>query len=372
MVKRKVFIWLFCLFFAIMSVVNVFVNPPDYSESENRYLASFPKFSFKELFWGDYTTQLDDYVRDHFFGRDFWVALKAGSEIALQKKENNDVVLGKDGYLLGAVEPVNVEQYKTNYLSVQTFITEMEEAGKNAFVAIVPDAIAVLQDKLPSQYPISEFIETIEGLENDASLHPIPLLQTLCNHQDEYLYYRTDHHWTSLGAYYAYQEICLALGVQPRSIEAFEQTVVTESFFGTMYSKSGVRWADPDAILLLEIPENQYVVSFDGQSKTYNSMFFTEHLEKKDKYSVFLDGNHALTKIVNQNGNGKKILFVKDSFTHSLAPLFAADYSEVHMLDLRYYKGSVSDYMHQNRLDDVVVIYGASNFLSDANLAYIR
>jgi len=228
-----------------------------------------------------------------------------------------------------------------------------------------------LKDKLPASYPIDTLLNSVLELESQSTLNPIPLYDAIYSHRNEYIYYRTDHHWTSRGAYYAYVEICNKLGFNPRTLDEFEITTVSEDFLGTMYSKSGAKWSKPDSVEIFEDTRNKYSVTLD-ESIESDSMFFTDHLAKKDKYSIYLDGNHALTKIVNQNGNGKKILLVKDSFAHALAPLFAADFSEVHMIDLRYYRGSVSNYMDENRIRDVILLYGATNFMTDANLSFIR
>ncbi len=371
MKKEKFLVWLFCGLFGVGFLANVFINPPDYSQEENRYLAKMPKFSLEELFFGDYTTKLEDYIRDRFFGRNFWVGLKAGSELILQKKENNSVIFGDDGYLL-EIPTLDDKQLATNIDKVETFIDNMEESGKNVHVALVPDAILAMKDKLPATYPINSLVSEVEELLNRDTLNHINLFETIDAHKDEYIYYRTDHHWTSLGSYYAYRELVTALGLTPREFSDFSRTDVSDNFLGTMFSKSGAKWSKPDSIFILEILSNRYTVTLDDAGKEYDSMFFTNHLEKKDKYSVFLDGNHALTKIQNENGNGKKILLVKDSFAHSLAPLLASDYSQVHLLDLRYYKGSVSAYMAENDILDVVLLYGATNFMTDAGLSFIR
>jgi len=371
MIKQKFLVWLFCGLFAAAFVANILIVPPDYSEEENRYLAEFPEFSFKELFYGDYTMDLENFIRDRFFARDFWVGLKAGSEVVLQKKENNSVIFGDDGYLMEDPGVIDAEHKAENLEKVEAFIEKNESAGKHAYVALVPNAMLAMKDKLPSTYPIDSLLGSVLELEEKESLNPIKLFDAIYSHSNEYIYYRTDHHWTSLGAYYAYVEICNQLGVTPRSLKEFTITTVSDDFLGTMYSKSGAKWSKSDSVEIFEVPGNTYSVTLDGEIKS-DSMFFTDHLEKKDKYSVYLDGNHALAKIENPNGNGKKILLVKDSFAHALAPLLAADFSEVHMIDLRYYRGSVSGYMDENRIRDVVLLYGATNFMTDANLAFIR
>ncbi len=371
MTKEKILVWLFVGLIGIGFLANVCINPPDYSEEENRYLATLPKFSFEELFFGDYTADLEDYIRDRFFARNFWVGLKAGSEVALQKKENNSVVFGADGYLF-EIPTLDDVQLSENLNKVELFIESMDKSGKKVHLALVPDAILAMKDKLPKTYPIEPLIERVGEVLNRKSLNHINLFETIDAYKDEYIYYRTDHHWTSLGSYYAYCEIMTELGLTPRELSEFTSSEVSKDFLGTMYSKSGAKWSKPDSVFTLEIPENRYSVKLDDDSKEYDSMFFTEHLDKKDKYSVFLDGNHALTKIENKNGNGKKILLVKDSFAHSLAPLLATDFSEVHLLDLRYYKGSVSAYMSENGIREVILLYGATNFMKDASLSFIK
>ena len=100
--------------------------------------------------------------------------------------------------------------------------------------------------------------------------------------------------------------------------------------------------------------------------------YFTDHLKEDDKYPVFIDGNHALTEITNTNAKNGTILLIKDSFSHSLAPFLAENYSRVVLVDLRYYKESVSDLVTTYNPEQVVVLYGIDNLATDTDIVWLK
>ena len=103
-----------------------------------------------------------------------------------------------------------------------------------------------------------------------------------------------------------------------------------------------------------------------------DSMFFPSHLEEEDKYPVFLDGNHGYTKITNPGAPLGKLLLIKDSFGHCLAPFLAEQYQEIYMIDLRYYKNSLTELAEQEGIDQVLFLYGLDNMVNDTNFVWIK
>ena len=189
------------------------------------------------------------------------------------------------------------------------------------------------------------------------------------------LYYKTDHHWTTAGAYTGYTEICKSLGITPADKSLFTVEKYND-FYGTTYSTSGFWLTQPDTIEIWNnknnTEKNISVEIIEGDEKQdYHSMYFYNHLEEDDKYPVFIDGNHAMTRIKNKNANGGKILLVKDSFSHCLAPFLAENYSEVILVDMRYYKNSISELAQQEKPDNILVLYGIDNLATDTDIAWL-
>jgi hypothetical protein len=140
---------------------------------------------------------------------------------------------------------------------------------------------------------------------------------------------------------------------------------VTDSFYGTAYSSSGVRWLGPDRIERWVGAEG--VSLFRGPEETPAPVYAEDKLETKDKYAYFLGGNTPSLIIRTGNGGGR-LLVIRDSYSDCELPFFFAHYGEIHVLDLRYYRQSVQDYVRENRIDRILVNYSLSTFVSDPSV----
>ena len=202
------------------------------------------------------------------------------------------------------------------------------------------------------------------------------LYTPLWEHRDEDIFYRTDHHWTSLGAYYGYTGLAEALGFTPVSLDSYTETVRSTEFYGTVFSSSGVRWVKPDTISTY-VPDTGITVtehSYDNKGNPIEiprSLYVESFLSVKDKYSMFLGGNQSLGVVKTPNTDKPKLLIIRDSYTDSVVPFLTPHYSEIHLIDLRYYKLSIQDYIEQNGIDQALVLYSVPNFVTDSNLLWI-
>lgn len=195
-------------------------------------------------------------------------------------------------------------------------------------------------------------------------------------HKDESIYYRTDHHWTSLGAYYGYTSLMDALGMKAVPLSNYEKTTVSDSFYGTIFSSSGVRWVKPDSIDTY-VPDTGVTVTshtYDAKGNPIEeprSLYVKSFLDVKDKYSMFLGGNQSLCVVKTAHADAPKLLIVRDSYADSLVPFLTPHFSEIHLVDPRYYKLSVADYIQENNIDQALVLYSVSNFVNDKNLVWL-
>lgn len=198
----------------------------------------------------------------------------------------------------------------------------------------------------------------------------IDIHDSLKDHLDEYIYFKTDHHWTQRGAYYAYLIAGKLMRFSAININDFDIETVSDSFYGTLYSKSGIRFVKPDCIEIFKPDtETDIKVEYIDTNETSNSLYETDHLNTKDKYSVFLDGNHALVKISTNLNTGKKLLVLKDSYAHSFVPLLTNHYDKIHMIDLRYFNMNITEYIEQNGLNEVLFLYNTISFNEDGTIA---
>jgi hypothetical protein len=365
---------LFVLFFLGGSVVNLIWPYQEFSASENRFLAKMPNFSWASLINGEFTSDFETFLTDQFPLREFWVSAKSDSERWMQKSENNGVYFAKDNSLIERFDYPDMEKSKQNLLFISEFI---ERTSLPVRVAWIPTAAEIQTEKLPnyaSPYDQAEYVQTL--LQDVASIESFigsQLWKDLYDHATEQLYYNTDHHWTMLGAYRFYQTLMPLLGFNPLPEETFRREIISSDFFGTLDAKAGGGYAKADKIERWDYAEvslePSFEVSISDGNYVGNSFYFPERLQEKDKYTYYLDGNHALTIVRNSNiPQGKRLLLIKDSFSHALAPFLSYHYFEVHLLDLRYYNRSVDDYIAEQKIDEVLVLYSTRQFAVDNHL----
>ena len=331
-----------------------------FSELENRTLATKPQFTMEKLFNGTYGKEVETYIADQFPLRDGFIALKSGTELALQKKENNGVYIGADDYFLQKFETPDMELMNKNIGYINQFGENF-----NLYFMLAPTATKIYEDKLPSfatPYDEKLFIDTVTNGLND-KIHKIDVFSKLEAHKEENLYYKTDHHWSTLGAYYGYEAFCEAYGIEPMPTTAFDRVVGSDTFYGSLFSKGNFTFAKPDTVELF-IPKDgsQLEVFYMADNKTTDTVYEMERLEEKDKYTVFLGGNHPIITIKSDINNGKKLAIIKDSYANALIPFLTQHFEEIHVLDLRFLNMPIGTYMNQNGIEDALMLYNVQNF----------
>ena len=185
-------------------------------------------------------------------------------------------------------------------------------------------------------------------------------------HKDEYIYYRTDHHWTSLGAFYGANAILRDMGLEELRLCDYSPTEVTQSFLGTSYSSAGAWWAAPDVITAY-VPETgkEVTSNFTGRDEP-GRLYAPEALAVKNKYAYFLGGNQPLC-VIRSQADGPRLLVIRDSYADCLAPFLAERFSQVHLFDLRYNRLRVCDYIRENDIDMVLILYSFDQYSADNN-----
>ena len=356
---------LFCAFIGGIFVVSLLLPKKAFSELENRYLEKVPGISLEAIQSGKFMEDAEDYAADHIVGRDFWVSLKSWSERLCGKQENNGVYFAADDTLINRVDEPDLQKLAQNMFHLNTLAGNLTVP---VHFGVIPSSAAVWADKLPAGAPTADELAIIDQLYASTGANTIDMAGALLAHKDEAIYYRTDHHWTSLGAFYGANALLESMGLEPLVLEDYTKTTVSTDFNGTTFSSSGVRWVTPDAIDTY-IPEDGVKVTsyFTGKPEE-GSLYAEDFLDKKDKYSYFLGGNQPLCVIQSDKTDGPRVLVVRDSYSDSLAPFLTERFSEVHLFDLRYNMNSIPNYVEENGIDQVVVLYSFSNFATDNNL----
>lgn len=335
---------------------------------ENKTLQSFPKFSFKALFQGNYTDKIESYISDHFVGRVSWIELKSNTENLIGKKEQKGIYILNDRLIEKISEPDYTEIDK----SISAINKFSSENNIPVYMMLVPTSAEFYKDQLPSYMPNLDQKKFIEYVYSnlDSKVTPIDIYPRMEQHASEYIFYRTDHHWTTYGAYTAYDAASEIMGYTPVEQSAFRIETASDDFKGTFYSKALYDGIDDDEInyYISDTPVTVEITSEFGKEPTvYDSMYFREYLDVKDKYSSFLGTNQPLVTIKTGN-EGKKLLLIKDSYAHCYAPFLAENYSEITLLDMRYIQISYKSLIDVEQYDQVMFLYNVSSFSSDRNV----
>lgn len=349
--------------------MNLITPPRAFSESENRVLEQLPSISFHGLFSGQFVSTFEKYISDQFVARDAWIGVKSNADRALGKKESNGVYLGKDQHLIQKSAPLSIPDLNQKAQAIHSFDNQTPDLNK--VVMLVPTAVSVLTDKLPKYAPNNDELQAIRYL--DGILHErisfTDVYKLFASKKDEALYYKTDHHWTTKGAYYAYQVLGDQLGYTPLDEDKFNVHQVANDFYGSLYSKSGFRHLQPDSIELYEPKSAQSVqVAYVEENQSSDTFYAKEQLAKKDKYAVFFNGNHSLVKITSTSSASRKLLVVKDSYANSLVPFLAAHFNEIYMIDLRYYGDDVANFVQDHGIDNMLLLYNIHTFMEDSSI----
>lgn len=337
-----------------------------FSESENRILASKPKLSKETVISGEYMEQYEEYVNDQFVSRNTWIMLKTRMDLLLQKKEINGVYLAEDDYLIEQHLPEDFPQETID--RKLALLKDLVQAYPQTRVMLVPTADNILTKKLPDFAPYFDqkaFLQQVKDTIGEKQV--IDLFPVLETHGEEEIYYRTDHHWTTLGAYYGYEAFTKAYDLPTRWYLKGEMQTVTEEFLGTLQSKLNLPMAGEEIRIFPRTLETEVQITYDFSKKS-NSFYEESYLKGKNKYGYFLDDNHAIVEIERESYSERVLFVIKDSYANTLLPLLAHHYKKVYVMDLRYFNGKLLDFMQscdEYGNMDVLVLYNCVHFIED-------
>lgn len=360
---------LLLLFIGIIAALHLLTPDRSFSESENRMLEKLPDLSLQALSSGRFTSSFEKYVSDQFAYRDVWIGVKSDADRLMGKKESNGVYLGADGYLIQKFTAPAAGDLEDKVEAILAFGNTTP--GLNKYVMLVPTAVTLLEDKLPSYAPAGDELGYLDQVRQALSsdIRFVDVYPALYAERKQPIFYKTDHHWTTRGTYSAYRELCRQMGITPQEEEDFHIRQVTKEFYGSLYSKSGFRHMQPDSIeLYVPKGDQSYTVEYVDEQLTSDTLYEMDNLNKKDKYTVFLNGNHALIHITTGHPEGKKLLVVKDSYANSLIPFLTEHFREIYVVDLRYYEEDLVKLVQEQDIHDMLLLYNVQTFLEDSSI----
>ena len=353
---------------AILTLSGIFLLSPkkEFSENENRYLAAFPKWSWEQVKSGAYMKDLEQYFSDQFPFRDFFMGCKTAAEMAMGRREIGGVYIGKDHFLIEAYEkPRQTEQIARTF---SDFREKLSDLPVELRLMLVPTAITVYEDRLPVLAPRADQMETARIIEESSGIAGVPCLSQLLQHKEEgQLYYRTDHHWTTYGAYVGYAAYGQAAGLSVVPLEEWEGELVTEEFRGTIYSKVHDYGQKGDSITIYRHPEDRLTVRYLDTGKVTDTLYNLDYVSQKDQYSLFLDNLHTQIEITNEAAEtDRELVLIKDSYANSMVPFLAHHFKRIYVFDTRYYKMGPSSFIRENpSVTDVLILYNLNTLDQD-------
>lgn len=361
----------FILSMIVFFLVNLIVPEKTMSEEENRMLTAMPKLTWGSLISGDFMIKYESYLADQFAGRNLWRSMKVGLSSLGGSREEEDILIGRDDYLMEKIVSPDQETLKENLESIRQFASQNQEVPM--YMLLVPNAANVMSRRLPSFATVQdqnrmfaqvkrELSDTVEWLDAVEALKP---------HADENIFYKTDHHWTSLGAFYTFSAVAEQMGIKAESASSFVSYPVSTTVNGMLAAKSGCRLNVREDIYIY-VPrdtDNDVVVSYVDEQRKTTSLFDSSKLKTRDQYAVFLGENTSVVDIKTVSDSQRRLLLIKDSYANSFVSFLAPYFREIVLVDPRYYSGTIDEIMDTYRISDVLYLYSGNTFFQDNNLS---
>lgn len=401
---KTLIISFFIILFAGACVALYLPLRPTYSESENRELTKFPTLTFASLFDGSYFNGISTWYADTFPMREMFINVNAkiksfygiGDSISgfadnLEEEipeegdapatvpdggENapdDDVLVQNLGTVL-IVDDAAYEYYTFSRSTADKYAAAVNNAaaqlkGKaRVFDMIVPTSIdIVLNPSVRKDLKSSDQKKAINYIYSiiSADAVKVNIFDSIYAHRNEYIYFRTDHHWTARGAYYAYVEYAKTAGLKPALPSDFEEKNFGE-FMGAFYKdtdKNPALEKNPDTVYAYAPKGNVKLTYTDYKGNTVNWKVIADVSDWKigTKYSTFIGGDNPYVHIVNSDiTDGSSCVVIKESFGNAFVPFLTANYAEIHVIDYRYWNGKLADFVTSNDVNDVIFINNIS------------
>ena len=365
--RKNYLLYGFTIIILILTLISFFDEDKIFSEFENRNLKSKVNFSIERFINGKFQEEYEEYINDQMPLRDEWITIKSISEYLLGKIENNGIIYGSNKRLFEKFDSFNEERLKNNVEAINKF---SEKYIDKVSLMIVPNSYEIYREDLPKGSQQVNQVEMINKIySNLIYSNNINVLDEFINKKSEYIYYNTDHHWTTYGAYLAYCNFIESIGFTPIDLSDYN-SIILDEFYGSYFSKAKPFNIQGDRLTYYQFDNLEMEIVGD---KNYDSIYDISKAELRDKYSLFLRGNNSLTIIKNSKlQNNKKILVIKDSFANSLVPFLTQNFEEVHVVDLRSFNSKISDYMNENNFDNIIILYNLINLVTDNNILKIK
>ncbi len=373
----------FCLIVFSFAIFFYILPDAEYSEQEKRPLEQAPELNTENFFSGEFAKDINKYYADQFPLRNLFVKIKSAAELGLGKGENNGVLYSYDQlamkeFLANNIYEFEQSQKKTDRIYLDSVKVQLESVNKLAdklsvplVTVLPPRTIDIADSKFQYDRPDGDkMFDMMNEVLNEKTgyIDTLSLLRPKYE-QGEYVYYRTDHHWTTLGAYYVYCEIMESLGCGDKIIPKEEFNIESvESFVGSTAASANFPFFKKDVIEIWHLDDDsEYEVIADGEDM--GGFYVKSFADTEDKYSLFMGGVHNTVSITKKGEERKTLLIARDSFSDCLVPFLAREFNIVTInLDIIQDVAFAASYYEA---DAVLIVYNAENIIKTANLSNV-
>ena len=362
----KAFVMCMIIFF----LLNLIVSDKEMSEEENRMLAGSPRLSWSSLVSGDFMTKYETYLADQFAGRNFWRSIKVGLSGLGGSRQEEDILIGKDDYLMEEIVSPDQDTLMENLEAIRQFANQSRDV--QMYMLLVPNAANIMRDRLPAFATVSDQSRMFAQVKRELGeeVEWLDAAEALKKHAGEKIYYKTDHHWTSLGAFYTFSQVAEQMQIKTDVSSGFVSYPISTTFNGMLAAKSGCRM-DVREDIYMYVPrdtDNDVVVNYVDEQRKTASLYDSSKLKTRDQYAVFLGENTSVVDIKTVSESKRRLLLIKDSYANSFVPFLTPYFREIVLVDPRYYSGTIEDIMDTYRISDVLYLYSGNTFFQDNNL----
>lgn len=355
----------------IFCLIDFAVPDRIFSEQENRKLAQKPSFSLETLLDGTFAKAYEAWVTDQVPGRDLFISVKTAVQKLSGQKEANGVYFAEENTLIErhAPESVDLDKAKAKAERMLAQAQQLQESVTGQVgLMLVPAADGVQTERLPAfsvDFDQLSWIADVEKRAKDVGMTVVDVDSALLSHAEEEIYYGSDHHWTTLGAFYGYQALAESFGLAEVSLADYERTEVLDTFWGTLQSKVNLPVKRDVIEIFSRAGEGEHPTVFVYENRESSSCYFPERLKTKDAYAYFLDGNYPLLEVEGDGPKERTIFLIKDSYANCFVPFLTRDYGKIWVLDRRYYRGDVAELVAQHGPVDVLYLYQVYQFMEN-------
>ena len=361
----------FVVILVVIMVLNLLTPNKEVSADENRRLAGRPRFSADSLLSGEYMEKYEKYLSDQFGGRE----VLRNARVVLNRlggsKEENGVLIGKNGQLMEKLVVPDQEVLGNNLDAIVDFAEKNQKMP--VYMMLVPDAANVLNKDLPLLYTAADQKRMIAQVKRELDSHVtwIDVESVLNKHTDDTIYYKTDKHWTSAGAYYVFQAAAELMDISKGVSGKFATYPITTTFNGDLAAKSGCE-KHVKEVIEIYIPlegDTDVIVNYVDEQRKSTSLYDSSKLEGSNQYEVFLGGDSSVIDIKTVSESTRRLLVVKDSFANSFLPFLTPYFREIVVVDPQYYGGTIDEIMDTYRITDTLILYSGNTFFQDNNIS---